>query len=498
MRNEAMTIAESSQPRQQMSPRSYPRVIPRFRRITVAIMVIVFFIFQNDVGLMSTQIQFYNRFDTENTLPYVPEPLPLPTLTLLDPYFLGGFRNQHMRFVAFINYAVELNISQVLLPSIRWGDSLNRGKSLQHEYLFDVKYWNERASEKELPTLVTYDANILEPAGNCFNTTSGLWNGLDEEYLRHNETLLRQFDANEAIKQSKLIHCRGEFVNSNNATTHLVPIGGGRGSGKFWNGYYKLQKDESVTGDRPMIEQSIFQLLRPSFPLRVAMERANQLVTANRTTKEDHHKHRLMALHPRVEHDMLTHRCHVYHEQNLTTVFERVRTFPAFSTTNNATSANQQHFNYDLIFVAVSALQVEKPPRTDPKAIHLTDIMIGNKNTLIHARMHGVFGGIPIFESGASTAKQVQFTEVNRRNNEVTTFSAESQGVVELVAQVINFFTSVIADVFIGVRGSSFSTDVFAVRYYLSKDATPFFSGNYIMSPDGIEELIGPPRVHKC
>jgi hypothetical protein len=276
------------------------------------------------------------------------------------------------------------------------------------------------------------------------------------------------------------------------------------------------KKTNSIVEERATIEQSIFQLLRPSLALRTAMERAIQTATSSNRTRTNHaqdssatHKHRLMALHPRVEQEMMTHRCHIFMEQNLTRVFERIGAFPAFSSvdSNHNDTANvaldqrmptqQHHFNYDLIFVAVSASEVDRPPRTDPKAAHLKDVMIGNRDTLIHARQHGLFGGIPIFESGASTAKQVRFAIIDN-NDSSRTFTAESRGVVELVASIINFFTSVSADVFIGVKGSSFSTDVFAVRHYLSKERAELHGGNYIIGPGGIEELVGPPKVHSC
>jgi len=48
-------------------------------------------------------------------------PQPLPTLVHYDPHFLGGYRNQHMRFVSFIHYAVTNSIPQILLNSLRWG-----------------------------------------------------------------------------------------------------------------------------------------------------------------------------------------------------------------------------------------------------------------------------------------------------------------------------------------------------------------------------------------
>lgn len=162
-------------------------------------------------------------------------------------------------------------------------------------------------------------------------------------------------------------------------------------------------------------------------------------------------------------------------------------------------SSPQQQFNYDLIFLAVSAKQLDRPPSKDPRVTHLKDVMIENRMTLIDARNHGLFGGgIPIFESGASTAKQVRFTidddDLNHGN-------LLPRGVVELVASIINFFTAVSADadVFIGVRGSTFSTDVFAVRYYLSKEMAELHgSGNYIVQPGGIIYYLGVGWATQC
>ena len=82
-------------------------------------------------------------------------------------------------------------------------------------------------------------------------------------------------------------------------------------------------------------------------------------------------------------------------------------------------------------------------------------------------------------------------------------FTSESQGVTELTESIINFFTSVAAaPAFIGVRGSSFSTEVFAVRHYLNKDKAALHGENFIIGLGGLEELVGPPswspRVHNC
>ena len=219
---------------------------------------------------------------------------------------------------------------------------------------------------------------------------------------------------------------------------------------------------------------------------------------------------------------MLTHMCGEYMESNLTTIFERLRTYPNFlesSTSNtNATSKNNDNkqFNFDLVFIALSRANVEKKPAIHILP-HLVNIMEQNLQAFNHARNYGLFGSdvrheandfktrsVPIFESGEATARMVSFppiqTSSNQPTNHLPFHSAESFGVVELVASIINFFTLVKADIFVGVRGSTFSTDAFSIRYYLSQEKADGMrrAANYIVGPDGIDELIGPPEALPC
>ena len=64
--------------------------------------------------------------------------------------------------------------------------------------------------------------------------------------------------------------------------------------------------------------------------------------------------------------------------------------------------------------------------------------------------------GIPIFESGTDSATKIQFPRIQpsgRAPKDTSFVSAESLGVLELVASIINFFIIVKADIFVGVRG---------------------------------------------
>ncbi len=178
-------------------------------------------------------------------------PQPQPTLVHFDPVFLGGFRNQHMRFVAFVNFAVEHSIKQILLPSIRWSsDQSNPNPNPSpHEYLFDVPYWNEHAEEFGLPRLVRYDRYILEGIQKtemmddnttiiaCFNTSSGLYSGLDEQLLRDPSTNLRRVSIYEKIgSMNGYSHCKRSHAKSvvhGSRFTYLVPHGGSQGKGKL-------------------------------------------------------------------------------------------------------------------------------------------------------------------------------------------------------------------------------------------------------------------------
>eukprot|EP01082_Thalassiosira_pseudonana_P007036 g15044.t1 g15044 contig21:434327-435949(-) len=510
-------------------------------------LVPLFMLFLNRLYLSSYLPQLDHQLEYDSTIRGIntsnvdalTTPKPIPTLVHSDPHFLGGFRNQHMRFVAFVNYAVQNNINQILLPSLRWGDAHSKGKSMRHEYLFDVQYWNERAISKGLPLLVRYDANVLEGksmSGNgtqqyeehhvfpCWNATSGLYSGFDESILRSDKINMRRIDTLSEIGKDNptLFHCRGELssdAESNHSTIirsfmHLVPYGGGTGAGRLWNEYGRLQgsrksaSETIVVNNQTMnvypehgpVEKAIFQLLRPTDRIQSTLEEALRTAATTNSTKSlsSTQVPRVLALHPRVEQEMLTHRCSRFMESNLTTVFERLRTFPGFQD-----GEKSRVYNFDLVFVAISKGQLEKkldngirPP--------LLDIMNGNLAALTNARRHGLFGiGIPIFESGVETASKLWF-EDRHHDKLIHTFTADSLGVTELVASVINFFTAVKSDIFVGVRGSSYSTDVFSARYYgiqePNDDSADSNGGgrNYILGPDGIKELFGAPPPHDC
>lgn len=473
-------------------------------------------------------------------------PDPVPTLVHFDPYFLGGFRNQHMRFVAFVNYAIENDIPQILLESLRWSDHYNRPNSIQHDLLFDVHYWNARAAELGLPRLVNYDPNILEGIYNqlqnesslvsCFNISSSLFSGLDESILRHTKTNIRQIEILGLIGQGgeniMYSHCNcglQQDISCTNQTngrryTHLIPHGGSRGAGRLWNDYMSLQKRRdhvqsellsinnivSINPEHIHVEKAVFELLHPSKELDIALKDALSEAIRNATAKQCTQNvldcrldisPRVLALHPRVEPEMLRHRCRKRIESNLTKVFERCAHFSPFRQDHGHDINNEMNktskYKFNMIFIAASVDQILNQPESHYRNDTIDTIMNENRLTFLHAREYGLFGGLPLFESGSDSARNVKFS--CRSNGQVAYYTTpESLGGLELVASIINFFTAVKADIFVGVKGSSFSTDVFSARYYQSQSRGEKLVESYIIGPDGIQRLYGPPPSHSC
>ena len=74
---------------------------------------------------------------------------------MYPPGLVGGYRNQAMRFIAFLKYAIDNEFDQLLLPTLMWNTKYNMNKHnmssinpvvkfwpVPFDELFDVEHWN--------------------------------------------------------------------------------------------------------------------------------------------------------------------------------------------------------------------------------------------------------------------------------------------------------------------------------------------------------------------
>lgn len=78
---------------------------------------------------------------------------------LTPPGIIGGYRNQFIRFVAFLKHAQMSGIKKLLLPSLLWSTTHRAANNemrfypVPMEFLFDVEHWNS-FQNRSLPILV--------------------------------------------------------------------------------------------------------------------------------------------------------------------------------------------------------------------------------------------------------------------------------------------------------------------------------------------------------
>ncbi len=157
--------------------------------------------------------------------------------------------------------------------------------------------------------------------------------------------------------------------------------------------------NQSITiyPEHPPVEKAIYSILRPTEKIRNAIKGVIRLSAG---TGDEKGPVQFVALHPRIEHDMLDHKCGTLMQQNLTKIFQHLRALSPF----------------DLLFIAVnreSALSTETPDQWTRKRPHLVKVALENANVLNHSLAYGVFGneshtGIPIFEAGIQAARKVR------------------------------------------------------------------------------------------
>lgn len=250
-----------------------------------------------------------------------------------------------------------------------------------------------------------------------------------------------------------------------NCSRPLV-YGGGKGAGRLWNDYVRLPKAHGTTNDtNPLALETtklisvVSKALKPAKQWREVAhqcigkrhEQSNTKVVFGREKVAPY-----IALHARVEVDMLIHRCAKTMEKNLTTILNMVESFQHEHEYRYSSEAFQG------IFVAVSRRGLLHPTKEEWVQPLLKEnwkalTSMGDRNS-------------NFFECGEEMME-----------NWYASHHVQHDYYGSILPSILNFYIATKAKVFIGVSKSSWSTDVWTTRYYQGKGNT-----NFEYTPNGI------------
>ena len=427
------------------------------------------------------------------------------TLALLyPPGMIGGSRNQVIRFVALVAYAQKQNITQLLLPSILWSTQYEASGlfyPVPMEMLFDVDHWN--SFHPFLPLLIPSIRN-----SDCWGTTVNnsknpyYYSLLQTSRLKSATNATTIFIPPLAKHVLENVPFLTPVLNMSWAATlgqltikprqldllpdvancsHPLVYGGGKGAGRLWNDYLVLPKyqpgsstaNTQAANATTKLITAISQALHPAPQWRTLAQQCIQ--------QQSHSRQNYLALHARVEVDMMIHKCGRDMEKNLSNIFNMVDHFVS----------RYKETSLRGIFLAVSRTGMLEPTK-DAKVQQTAD---SNYQTLVRRSVSNTDQRSQMTRPHPQRATVFECGEVwIHRWDQQLKQGVPSKSYGSILPSILNFYIATQAKVFIGVAKSSWSTDVWTTRYYQGKGAT-----NYQYTPDGILPLSngGLPPAHK-
>ncbi|GAX14135.1 hypothetical protein FisN_8Hh026 [Fistulifera solaris] len=411
-----------------------------------------------DVTLSSSSNHVLSYFLREAKHPI--QQSPNSTLALLSPPgLLGGYRNQVLRWMAFVLYAKQHELEQIFLPSILWStqivtstNNVSKWYPIPMEWVFDVEFWNQ--FHPQLPLLISeplHNSDCWEMPRTIVNITLNPLQqaALERGYLHPLKNIatqqLKEFNPRKQDFLPLVQHCQ-----------HPVVYGGGIQAGRLWNDYLEYTKKKStLRKELSQIDEWVYRALRPAPQWRAV---------AQQCVPTPHYA----VLHARLEMDMMAHVCGIDMERNLTQILQQV-----------ATVLETNYSQVTGLVIAVSRAGMMAPKQSSERQAHAQH----NLKTLNRLVREGWRVG----------SRQVQVLECGERL--VQEYYEAHPDIVDhgsLLHSVVNFDLALNADVFIGVRSSSYSTDVLTSRYYMGKG-----DHNYrYTKTDHIEKVKGLPEPH--
>ena len=449
-------------------------------------------------------------------------PVHKKTLALLyPPGIIGGYRNQVLRFVAFVAYAQKNSITQLFLPSLLWSTQYEASGNfypIPMDLLFDVELWN---SYEELPSLVEKISNsdcwkdTGDNTNNEFyqalisNNSSKFVPPLAKTMLQTTPFLTPVVNISRAVA-SGLLQIKSrmqlDLLPEVQNCKHPIVYGGGSGAGRLWNDFVfmpKLQPGTNATKNIAAAQQTtdlialISKALQPRKDWQEVAKQCIQQSVSPTSSTERSTAPSYLALHARIEVNMMIHKkCGGQMEKNLTKIFHMVDDFVQDFNTHN-----KKQPPIDRVFVAVSREGMLQSTK-DIKKVNQTEVSqtahdnykmllsrsVSSTSTSHATRSHSSDRQPSVFECG-EVWMDTWYAKQKRQH------SSQQQNVYgSFLPSLINFYVATQAEVFVGVSKSSWSTDVWTTRYYQGKG-----DGNYQYTPNGITQLDhgGLPPPHK-
>ena len=472
------------------------------------------------------------------------------TLALMYPIGLtGGYRNQVIRFISFVKYAKNNNITQLLLPSIIWSTTHTAANNVRRffpapfELLFDIDHWN--TFSKDLPALV--DTIPDAPSGNCWNQHNPkhleLYNQkkrgkkgknfispLSHKVLKDNALITPLVNyTREMLAEDRFLDNAAKFnlYEKIKACTNPYVYGDAYTKpGRLWQEYTHMPKEgldyfkrspdaKANTQFISIVNQALIpnvkwrnvanqciqqhlpslQILSPS-EAEVKKDNENNNNNNNGLHRSTETLQNYVAVHARVETDMMEHRCGMYMQKNLTTIFSMIDNFVDGYNKEKANSNDDDDTKLEGVFLALSKERMQghvSQPEFQELAKQNWDALMERSITENPNRKPSAEKGdeTTIFQCGELWADK-WYTTLQHQEQQFPIVPNDYYG--SILPSILDFYIATHAKIFVGVEGSSWSTDVWNTRYYQGNGA-----GNYEYTMSKIIPLPngGLPSPHK-
>ena len=492
---------------------------------------------------------------------------------LYPPGILGGYGNQVIRFISLVEYALRQDIPNLFLPSLWWTTQVptpTQSDDSSHpplypypipmDQVFDVQLWNQIASQPQspLPYLVNHHPDV---PSLCWKTLKSYNNTPNEHEskdigdktaivtIRHLSTKTPKAVSSVAVWPLESILSRHGYIppllnqtvqmmtntyanprrrdflsNVAHCNTSLLFYGGGTAGGRLWND--AMVRHNKKNSSERTLEFQVRMALQPAprwrhvaekcLESRMASSFSQQQDVAGTPAAAAAHDYNYVALHARIELEMMGHNCGRNMETSLQRILDQVRHL-----------LNNSHEKHGLLdtpplglllvvsrggivgkgFPAGLASRFKKEATNNAETLaryvddhgHPTTERLhfspnhnhNNNNSINNNGSNRTTVAIPIFECGSFALQE--YYERRQKNPTTPNESHEDENQDDpiqnhgsLIESMTNFYSAVNARIFVGVKGSSYSTDVWTTRFLKGKG-----DANYHYTKAGVIEPIG-------